>query len=551
MRKRYLVWITVALVTVGALIWVRAFVFEKVAAKLKNRIESLNISGFTMRYDSIRVDWRHSAIELDNVTLGKIDYDTACLYPESITIAAIRAEGISLTQLILRKRLSLDALYLHQPRVVIRQNSMLVADSTKQRTGDFRIRIDHVYVRSADIMYTDSAACHTIAGIKGHLSVTDLNADMQGDRPLRDIVSGFVVDSAEITLPREFYTFRMLRAEWNAEKKTVRADSIKVIPGFGKLTFGGKLGYEVDRFDGIIPSFTATDVSFTNSDSFNLRVGIAEIRFHVELFRDRRLPFIVKEKPLPIAWLQSLPFGLRIDSVKITNSFVQYEEFAEGTAKPAGIFFDKLNATIGNVSSDGDSGNTTLDARARLFGRGELALFVTFPAETTKHSTAKGWIRNFPLPRLNPILTPSTQLHIESGIMKELLFDFRFNSLRSDGEVKLNYQGLKLVTFKEDTDASNEPQKDNFKTFMMNTFVFRTDMTDDLPEDKRKGSIDFVRDQSKSIFNYWSKSLISGIKSTYNLDNTGANDRNSKKDERTSQKEEKRLDRLAKKRQPN
>ena len=43
-------------------------------------------------------------------------------------------------------------------------------------------------------------------------------------------------------------------------------------------------------------------------------------------------------------------------------------------------------------------------------------------------------------------------------------------------------------------------------------------MDGNVPEHKRTGVIDFHRDTSKSIFNYWWKSLLTGIKSAYNLD---------------------------------
>jgi hypothetical protein len=43
-------------------------------------------------------------------------------------------------------------------------------------------------------------------------------------------------------------------------------------------------------------------------------------------------------------------------------------------------------------------------------------------------------------------------------------------------------------------------------------------MDEDVARDKRTGTIEFYRDQKRSIFNYWWKSVFSGIKSAYKID---------------------------------
>src|SRR5690606_3704709 len=120
------------------------------------------------------------------------------------------------------------------------------------------------------------------------------------------------------------------------------------------------------------------------------------------------------------------------------------------------------------------------------------------------------------------------------------------------GEIALNYEGLKLLTFKDEEKTDGDgAEKDNFKTFIMNTFVFKKNMTEDMPEEKRTGTISFVRDETRSIFNFWTKSLVSGIKSAYNLDKTAArkDERASRKEERLSKREARRLKRAEKKRE--
>jgi hypothetical protein len=65
-------------------------------------------------------------------------------------------------------------------------------------------------------------------------------------------------------------------------------------------------------------------------------------------------------------------------------------------------------------------------------------------------------------------------------------------------------------------------KKDNLKTFIINTFVLKKNMDDRLPAEKRTGTVLFYRDTTRSTFNYWWKSLSSGLKSAFHLDKPAA-----------------------------
>lgn len=277
---------------------------------------------------------------------------------------------------------------------------------------------------------------------------------------------------------------------------------------------------------------------------------MAEIQFYLKVFRDKRQPFVKKNKLLPIAQLRELPFKLTIDSLKIRKSYASYEEFAEGSAEAGSVYFDNLYASLYNINNTSKTGSTKLQAKATLFGKGNVEIFVDFPLETSKRSTILGSVGNFSMPEINSMLTPSTNIKVQSGEMEKLSFNFSFNAVRSDGEIELNYHDLKLVIFKEGEENEDDPEKDNLKTFIMNTFIFRTNMDEDLPEEKRTGTISYLRDNNRSIFNFWIKSVVSGIKSAYDLDKAEAKkiEKEDKKEERLTKREARKLRRAEKRR---
>lgn len=546
-RSKFVLATALILLGIGGFIWLRSYVIERVSMSLQQRIESLILSGLNIHYDSIRVDWIRNVIEIDKLLLEKDLYDTTCIYPEFISVAKVRAEGIALLPLIFRKVLSIDRLYLDSSRMVLRENALFHLDSTTQRKNEFTLKVDQLIMSAADYVYTDSARCQVLTSFKSDMTLTNLHLDFHVSKPLEYDATSISFESSEIKVPDKLYTYRIRRLMVDVFNKTVRVDSVEVVPDAGKVEFGRKYGFEIDRFDGVVPYIKAEGLAFTFNDSLQVKASLAEAQFYLKIFRDKRLPFVRKSKLLPVPALRALPFHLIIDSLKVIKSYVEYEEFAEGASEGGRIFFDNMYAVFNDIDNRASSGQTRFSAHASLLGKGDIDVFVTFPLQESKRATIRGSVKDFNIPEINSMLTPTTQIKVESGHMKELSFNFSFNAIRSDGEIELNYENLKLITFKdEEKTKGDEPEKDNLKTFIMNTFIFKKNMDEDVPEEKRKGTIMYMRDNSRSIFNFWSKSLVSGIKSAYNLDKVEAkqSEKEIKKEERLTRREARRRRKL-------
>lgn len=547
--NKYKILFTVLLVTIVAAVflWIRSYVFSQIGVTINKKIESLKVSGFNVEYDSLSVDWKKNIFEIYGLVLDRNAYDTACVYPEFISVAKVRAEGLRLFPLIINNVLDLEALYLDTPRVLMRENSLFQLDSTARRENEFTFRSDRVELNAANLKYIDSLHCQVISALQSNVAVEGLEMEFRIEKEFEYSADKVTLASSALDLPREFYSVRVRETTMDFLNEKLAMDSIRIIPAFGKIEFGRKLGYESDRFEGIIPFARVSDFSFSFLDSAWVKAELAEVQFFLKIFRDKRLPFKKVPKLLPIDALQSLPFGLLIDSLKITNSYVQYEEYPEEGSDAGGVFFDNLYAVLSNITNLSKSGHTNLRANAALMGRGKIAVAATFPLNRDQRSSISGSLQDFPIEKINPMLTPSTNIKVTSGQMHKLSFNFWFNVIRSDGEIELNYEDLKLLSYKEEDDENrgSAPEKDNLKTFIMNTFVFRKNMDEKVPEEKRTGTVMFERDNNRSIFNFWVKSLLSGIKSAYNLDKMAE-----KKTERENKKEErlaKRLERKQKK----
>jgi hypothetical protein len=550
--------LAVALILIGASAFflLRSYAFRKIGDSVHERLQSLKLSGFNVEYDSISFDWRTSTLVLKNLVLQKNAYDTTCVYPEFIAVNKITAQGFRLFPLLFKSKLSFERIYLDEPHLVIREISQLLVDSATQRVNEFTLEIDHAYLKSAQIEYTDTLNCQLITGYKGHLTLAGLNMDFHVNQPFTFSVDNFLIDSSEVKLPKEYYTLHVKRAKADVVKGVLELDSLQVIPDFKKIEFGRKHGYEIDRFAGMVPYIKFSGLSVSLNDSVIVKSAFADVQFYLKIFRDKRLPFKSVGKQLPLAQLRNLPFTLQIDSLKITKSYVQYEELVNNDSEAGLIYFDNLSGYFHNINNRSHEGNTTLVARADLMGQGDARIKATFPHSKNKKAWLVGSVQDFNIPKMNSMLTPSTNIKVESGNMNKLSFSFAFNEVRSDGEIELNYNDLKLITFKEEdkkrgTANPDELQKDGLKTFIMNTFIFRKHMDEKVPEEKRTGTVMYVRDASRSIFNFWVKSVLSGIKSAYNLDKPAAQKikREERKEQKLSKREARKQKRAEKRRE--
>ncbi|MEO5601231.1 MAG: DUF748 domain-containing protein [Cyclobacteriaceae bacterium] len=525
----------------------RTYVFKQIGDSLQEKLQSLKVSGFNVEYDSISIDWRRNTITIDHLVLQKNAYDTTCVYPEFISVEKITAQGFGLFPLLFKRKLSFENVYLESPHLVIRDHSRLMVDSATQRANEFTLAIEKVFVKSGRVEYTDTLNCELLTGLRSDLMLGGLQMDFHVKKPFVFNVDLVSLDSTEVRLPKEFYTLNFKRTRADLLRGTLQVDSLVVKPDFGKIEFGRKRGYEIDRFEGIIPFIKLSGFSILTRDSIAVRSTLADVQFYLKIFRDKRLPFKTQVKELPIAQLKGLPFALKIDSLKITKSFVQYEELVKDGIEAGTIYFDDLSAILKNINNRSNEGSTSLVANASLMGQGNARITATFPLAKNKNAWIAGAIENFSIPKLNPMLTPSTNIKVESGNMNKLSFSFSFNNLRSDGEIELNYNDLKLVSFKGEEKRNGQTkkgkeddlQKDNLKTFIMNTFIFRKNMDEKVPEDKRTGTVMYFRDDSRSMFNYWIKSILAGVKSAYHLEKPEANknNRDSKKEEKQSKKQ--------------
>ncbi|HEX5170178.1 MAG TPA: hypothetical protein VFW11_13465 [Cyclobacteriaceae bacterium] len=303
------------------------------------------------------------------------------------------------------------------------------------------------------------------------------------------------------------------------ERTNLVLDSIRIDPKFGKVEFARKVGKQIDRFDSVIPKVKINNLhAYPITDSTINASGIHIYSPVLNVFRDNRLPFIKEhEVPLPVNILKRIPWTLSADTVQVHQADITYEEFPADGDSSGRVTFNDLQASVFNFTNEDATGidHIDLDVKTKFMNSGLLAVSFDLPLQDKATYTARGALLNFNLVTINSMTEPLAKMRIESGVVKQMEFHFDYDEYSSAGEVEINYNNLKILSL---TEKESKTVIDKFKTFLLNVFVIPKKKDEATPVEKRKGEIEFKRDPKRSIFNYWWKSLFTGIKSSYGLE---------------------------------
>jgi hypothetical protein len=483
------------------------YVQNRAALELRSlnaKISSLHINLFTRSVTIQEFEWTY----LD---------DSLSRLPHHLTLKKIQFSGISLYQLLRHKKIEVNKITLEDGDFQYNKTLKIKREQSTKKEIDLQgISVDLLALKNINVkLFQDSLAEYSgsVSLSLGGIQLADINkADSLSSYQIKSIEA--LITKIRINEKESMYRKRISQIYVSSDDHKIIIDSISLAPKYSKYQFSRKVGRQLDRFTGSIPKISITGLTYSQLKDSLFTASIIEItspRLHV--FRDKRLPFI-KEKntPLPMAMIRTFKFGMAIDSVKISDANITYEEFPEKGFHTGHVNFEGLNAVLDHISNRDYYSNykqSTLVVSSRVMAKGVINVEFSLPYGKEQIYNAKGSISNLALYRLNPILENLAFVSIESGTLHQLNFNFDYNDLKSNGSILINYENLKINSLtKEKESTTNE-----FKSWIINT-ILKSDKDKSVSKEKRTGTIDFDRDRKRAIFNLWVKSLFSGLKSS-------------------------------------
>jgi hypothetical protein len=317
------------------------------------------------------------------------------------------------------------------------------------------------------------------------------------------------------------YSHRFRDLVASTRERTIRCDSLAILPNFSPYDFSRKYGYQKDRLDIRMGHVEILGADFRDIlDRNNIRAGKVRIdNVTFRNYRDKRIPFPDwQRRDLVQSMLVKMNRGVDIDTVQLVNGYMDYAE--QTGDEPGHVFFDRIDALISPLTNDPErlKKGFTMQADASLFLMGKAPVNASFrfpfpaPNDTFSFSAAIGSIS---LAEMNPMLAPTQPMIIRSGNEKSTVIAMEGNNDYATGSLVVLYDSLKIEFPKPENNWLNR-WKSGIMTFLADDIILpasnpaRSGKT-------REGIIYFERDKRKGFFNYVWKSTLSGLKSTVGL----------------------------------
>lgn len=470
---------------------------------------------------SVSVSLLKRSVELDSVVYTNAD--TAIKYPHQGFIQKINVSGVHVIRLLQKKELIIDNLILSDGNIgynknLKRSDSSSPPKDSKEKIA--RIEINHILLTNL----TAAVLTDTVPESSGTINKLEVNDLAVFFKPDTTLSVGSILATLENVRQQKkggLQTLAVTKINYNSKEESLEADSIQIIPNYSKVEFARIAKIQKTRLDILVPKVIFEGVNqnrfFTDSTLEIARISIPKPIVHA--YRDKHYPFIRDWiMPLPIEGVRRLPFKLKIDSILVTQADIAYEEFSEKGLDASGtITFNTLDASFAGLNTETKNPDRkafwTLVTDCKVMNNGTLHATFKFPLNSKTNYQAFGNLQNMDLTSLNPSLGNLSRIGIKKGTLNNLHFNFSYNDDVSTGEVLINYTDLNLQALKKE--KVHEVNK--LLSAAINAVV-KSDKDKSVDKSKRTGVIDIERDKKRFVFQFWWKSLLDGLQSTF-LDN--------------------------------
>lgn len=303
------------------------------------------------------------------------------------------------------------------------------------------------------------------------------------------------------------------------KEKRLTLTDIKMSPTLDQNAYAGAFG---EQTDWISASFDSLDINGINWRAllFDKKVDISSAMVkgvEMSVYRDKRIPRGEERfKGLPHKNLQQMDLPIEVDQFDVVDGKIMYTEHAKESSSSGTLAFTDLNASFYNLvnTTEALAKNEilTVNASTQLMGHGELTLNATANLKDEKGSfLVVGKLDKMDLTELNRMMEHVAFVKIRSGVNNKMEFSVEANEDFALGEMKFFYEDLKISMISK-KDESEKGMGPALGSFFANAFIINSNNPRWLFV--RDGNIFYERNTNRSIFNYLSKSVLSGVVSS-------------------------------------
>lgn len=429
------------------------------------------------------------------------------------TARSVEVRNFKIWSILFGDRIHARSITLIQPEIVLYKKTDRAVNPKNIRESvvapfEKVISVSDIYLYNGDakIIYTKTnKALLNVANINVQLEDITVN-DQTLKRKIPFVFGKYTVKCDSLYYrPNAFYHFTTKQI--TVTKTDLKISDFNMIPEYTRREFVRKIEKEKDLFvisakDIHVKNLDwgfRSEVLFVNASSVNLN------KISADIYRNRQPEDDLTKKYLYNKLLRDLDFNMKIDTLKIRNSLLAYEEeksFDKGSGK---LIFSKFNLTARNICSGFQQQKLpNLDIAIDCQFMSVAPMHVDWTLNVMDKSDGfriRGKIVDVPSEKINAFSRPYINATTE-GQLQEVYFDFKGNDKRSHGTFGLKYDNFKFVVYQKD----DRRKKHKFLTAIGNLFV-----RNDSKERVKSTEVELERIPEKSFYNFFWRNIAEGL----------------------------------------
>lgn len=457
----------------------------------------------------------------------------------ALSVDAVKLVRFHPKQLYQRKFLDIDDIVISNPKLQVTNRRQPYNDTARvQKPGRpktlyeivskvfKKVRIDHIGLNEIDFTFVNRSN----QPVK-QTSIRNLNVN----------ISDILIDSLSEKDPGRLYTtknvevlmsdYRIATADslyylnlknigFSTQGRELSIDKIALEPRYSIPDFYKKVRQRKDRFHIVFNNVVmkGMDLHRFSRDqklyvkSFNLKDAL------VSVYNTNAWPkgkSTSKKGKDPHQQLQKVALDLKIDTMNLRNTLIEYSEYNRISGQTGKLTFNRTAGRIYNVTNDSLAlaKNKRMKAYMSSYLMNSGRIDILFDFDLTDPNGAfnySGTLGKMDGRLLNKILRPLGMVEVNTARIDKLQFNARASEKGAFGKMTFYYRDLNVKVLARDKE-SGEVKKQGLISRIANVFILHKDN----PDSKGKlttGTINYPRVPTDAFFSVIWKGLFSGIK---------------------------------------
>lgn len=434
-----------------------------------------------------------------------------------VTAADVNLEDIDWINFLLSKKLNIGNIHINSPFVTITRLGF--RDTLSQQPQSDIAGLKCLDIGNISLKHGRFKVLKDGSDQKAEMEADTFNVKVGGfsllfeekDQPMKLAkaeveICNFLLRSAD-----NFNEISLKHLKLNNKDSLIEVKHFRVKPLYSKREFISRLKYKRSWIDLNFPELTVTGWHFDELMKGNwVARKVSVNNMDLQVFTDRKLPPDPNDyKPYPHELLLKASMGITIDTVQVSDGKLIYENLGADRSKPGKLVFSPLEGTLSNITNNKDriEKNSVLEVKVQAKIQQKYTLKQHFwlnLASPLYAFTFTGSASGIPFQSLNSILTPTSNVVFERGMIKSLDYRINADDKKAGGQLTLQYEDLDFSLLNE------QKEKRKFLSELVD-LLFVDEENYYGEKNFRKGEVHAIRDSRRSFFNFWWNAVQSGL----------------------------------------